>query len=136
MGYTFCLVLVYVLDVINLCRNISDGVRPFMPPCSLVSLYALTNMSYLCLPSSMVRISSNAMNSLLLPRYMLLPFLVTAVRNLVFVCHLADCTRKCLNILDVNCLPLSCIIFLGLPLIIIQCSNKEHRLTSFFRITC
>ena len=60
----FCLVLVCVLDVINLCRNISDGVRPFMPPCSLVSLYALTNLSYLCLPSSMFGIYSNAMNSL------------------------------------------------------------------------
>ena len=36
-----------MVDVINLCRNISDGVRPFMPPCSLVSLYAFTNISYL-----------------------------------------------------------------------------------------
>ncbi|HEY7079210.1 MAG TPA: hypothetical protein VH500_05880 [Nitrososphaeraceae archaeon] len=26
-----------VLDVINVCRNISIGVRPFMPSCSLVS---------------------------------------------------------------------------------------------------
>ena len=52
------------MDVINLCRKISDGVRPFMPPCSLVSLYALTNISYLCLASSKFGISSNAMNSL------------------------------------------------------------------------
>jgi tetratricopeptide (TPR) repeat protein len=32
---------------LNVCRNISDGVNPFIPPCSLVSLYALTNISYL-----------------------------------------------------------------------------------------
>jgi hypothetical protein len=44
MGYTLLLVLVRMVDVINLCRNISDGVRPFIPPFSLVSLYALTNI--------------------------------------------------------------------------------------------
>src|SRR6476620_12275290 len=101
MGYTFCLVLVYVLDVINLCRNISDGVRPFMPPCSLVSLYALTNMSYLCLPSPMFCISSNAMNSLF----------TTSLYASTIPCNYGQefgirlsfsclCTRKCLNILD------------------------------------
>ena len=41
----------------------SDGVRPFMPPCSLVSLFAFTNISYLCLPSTMFGISSIARNS-------------------------------------------------------------------------
>src|SRR5215831_2280600 len=54
---------VYISDLINLCRNISDGVRPFIPPCSLVSLYALTNISYLNFPSSMLDISSTARNS-------------------------------------------------------------------------
>jgi hypothetical protein len=49
-----------MVDVINLCRNISDGVRPFMPPCSLVSLYAFTKISYLSLPSFMFGISSIA----------------------------------------------------------------------------
>ena len=59
-----CLIFVRVVDVINLCRNISDGVRPFMPPCSLVSLYAFTNISsYLCLPSTMFGISFIARNS-------------------------------------------------------------------------
>ena len=93
MGYTFCLVLVYVLDVINLCRNISDGVRPFMPPCSLVSLYALTNMSYLCLPSSMFDMSSTARNSFftVLLNASILP--VTADRNLVFAYPLSDCVQ-------------------------------------------
>ena len=63
MGCTLLLVLVRMVDVINLCRNISDGVRPFMPPCSLVSLYAFTKISYLSLPSSMFGISSTARNS-------------------------------------------------------------------------
>lgn len=35
------------------------------------------------------------------------------------------CSRNRLNILDLNCLPLSCIIFLGFPLIIIQCSSTS-----------
>ena len=51
MGYTFLLGI--IIDVMRsiecFCRNISDRVRPFIPPCSLVSLYALTNMSYLTL---------------------------------------------------------------------------------------
>ncbi len=64
MGYTLLLVLVRMVDVINLCRNISDGVRPFIPPFSLVSLYALTNiLSYLILPSSVFGISSTVRNS-------------------------------------------------------------------------
>src|SRR5262249_1824948 len=54
---------VYISDLINLCRNISDGVRPFIPPYSLVSLYALTNISYLNFPSFMLDISSTARNS-------------------------------------------------------------------------
>ena len=57
-----CFFFVYILDLINLCRNISDGVRPFIPPCSLVSLYALTNMSYLNFPSSMVIFSNAALH--------------------------------------------------------------------------
>ena len=63
MGYTLCLFLACMVDVINLCRNISEGVRPLIPPCSLTSLYALTNISYLNLPSSMFCMSSNARNS-------------------------------------------------------------------------
>ena len=94
MGYTFCLVLVYVLDVINLCRNISDGVRPFMPPCSLVSLYALTNMSYLCLPSSMVRISSNAMNSLFTTSLYASTLPCNCGQEFGICCHLADCVQE------------------------------------------
>jgi hypothetical protein len=31
-----------MVDVINLCRNISDGVRPLIPSCSFASLYAVT----------------------------------------------------------------------------------------------
>ena len=93
MGYTLLLVLVRMVDVINLCRNISDGVRPFMPPCSLVSLYALTNiLSYLILPSSVFGISSTARNSLL-SCYMLLSSLVTEDKNLVFVYPLSDCVQ-------------------------------------------
>ena len=53
MRYTLLLVLIRMVDIINLCRNTSDGVRPLIPPCSLVSLYALTKISYLCLPSFM-----------------------------------------------------------------------------------
>ena len=34
------------------------------------------------------------------------------------------CSRKRLKILDVNCLPLSCKIFLGFPLTIIQLKAK------------
>jgi diadenosine tetraphosphate (Ap4A) HIT family hydrolase len=40
-------VLVGIVAVIDFCRNISDGVRPLIPSCSLASLYALTNISYL-----------------------------------------------------------------------------------------
>src|SRR5215207_7720219 len=58
-----CLVFVRIVDVINLCRNTSAGIRPLIPPCSLVSLYALTNISYLGLPSSIFGISSTARNS-------------------------------------------------------------------------
>jgi hypothetical protein len=40
-------VLVGIVAVIDFRRNISDGVRPLIPSCSLASLYALTNISYL-----------------------------------------------------------------------------------------
>ena len=52
-------------DLLNVCINISDGVSPFIPPCSLLSLYALTNISYLRFPSSMLDTSSTEMNSFL-----------------------------------------------------------------------
>ena len=42
----YCLVLVCITDVINLSKKIF-GVRSFIPLCSLVSLYVLTNISYL-----------------------------------------------------------------------------------------
>ena len=60
--------------------------------------------------------------------------LVTADKNSVFVYLSLTwlCTRKCLNILDVNCLPLSCIILLGLPLMIIQSSSTLRRSTDLF----
>jgi hypothetical protein len=47
IGDTFLLGIFLVCDLLNVCRNISDGVSPFIPPCSLLSLYALTNISYL-----------------------------------------------------------------------------------------
>ena len=54
MGYTLLLVIVRTVDVINLCRNISDGVRPLIPPCSLVSFtllqrYHILVYHHLCL---------------------------------------------------------------------------------------
>ena len=42
----YCIVLVCITDVINLSKKIF-GVRSFIPLCSLVSLYVLTNISYL-----------------------------------------------------------------------------------------
>ena len=59
----FCLVLFLLCNILNVCRNISDGVSPFIPPCSLLSLYAMTNISYLCFPSSMLDMTSTEMNS-------------------------------------------------------------------------
>jgi hypothetical protein len=41
------------MDAINLLRNISEGIRPLIPPYSLASLYDFTNISYHSLPSSM-----------------------------------------------------------------------------------
>ena len=93
MGYTLLLVIVCTVDVINLCRNISDGVRPFIPPCSLVSLYAFTNISYLSLPSSMFGISSTARNSFFTILLYASIFLVTVDKNLVFVYPLSDCVQ-------------------------------------------
>jgi hypothetical protein len=123
-----------MVDVINLCRNISDGARPLIPPCSLASLYALTNMSYLSLLSSMFGMSSsNARNSLFTILCRLLFFLAAVNKNLVFVYPLSDCVlEKRLNILDVNCLPLSNIIFMCLPLIVIQSSNTLRTSTDLF----
>lgn len=48
MGYTLLLgSCIRTVDVINLCRNTSDGMRPLIPPCSLASSYTFTNMLYL-----------------------------------------------------------------------------------------
>ena len=134
MGYTLLRALVCVLDVINLCRNISVGARPLIPPCSLVSLYVFTNMSCLCLPSSMFGKASLLETHSSVSCYMPPLCLVTADKNSVFVYLSLTwlCTRKCLNILDVNCLPLSCIILLGLPLMIIQSSSTLRRSTDLF----
>ena len=133
MGYTLLLVLVCIVDVINLCRNISDGVRPFIPPCSLVSLYAFTKISYLSLPSSMFGISSMLEIHSSLSCYMLLSFPETVDSEFgIRLSLIWLCTRKCLNILDVNCFPLSCITLSGLPLIIIQSSSTLRTSTDLF----
>ena len=84
-----------MVDVINLCRNISDGVRPFIPPCSLVSLYAFTNISYLSLPSSVFGISSLLLEThFSLSCYMLLFSLVAVGKNLMFAYPLSDCVQE------------------------------------------
>ena len=52
---------VRILNVISLCRNNSDGVRPLIPPGFLYLFYHLTNRaSYLSLPSSMFELCSAA----------------------------------------------------------------------------
>src|SRR5215469_7080425 len=80
----------------------------------LLSLYVLTNTSYLILPSSMLDICSTEMNS----------FLIILLYASTFPCNCGKefgiglsfmllCSRKCLKILDVNGLPLSCMILVG-----------------------
>ena len=122
-----------MVDVINLCRNISDGVRPFMPPCSLVHCTLLQRYHILVYHRLCLVYPQLLGTHFSLSCYMLLFSLVTADRNLVFVYPLSDCVpRKCLNILDVNCFPLSCITLSGLPLITIQSSNTFRISTDLF----
>jgi hypothetical protein len=115
-----------MVDVINLGRNIIDAVRPFISPCSMVLLYVFTNMSssfvfsHLCLVYLLLLGTHFSLSC-----YMLLFPIVTLDKNEFGNClsFIWLCTRKCLNILDVNCFPLSCITLSGLPLIIIQSSS-------------
>jgi hypothetical protein len=50
-----CLVLFLVSDLLNVFRNISDGVSPFIPPCSLLSLYAMTNATSECKKETVIK---------------------------------------------------------------------------------
>lgn len=113
----FCLASLLLYDLLNVCRNISDGVRPFIPPCSIVSLYDLTNISHI--------LFFHHMDWLCLQQWkeihfwqscymMLLPYLVIVDKNLelAYPSFMSLRSRKCLNILDINCfLLLSCIWF-------------------------
>jgi hypothetical protein len=93
-----------ILDAsLNVCRNISDGVSPFIRPCFLLSL-SLANISYLSFPSSiLLDMCSAEMSS----------FLTILLYASTFYCNrgwesgiglsfMLLCSRKRLRILDVN----------------------------------
>jgi hypothetical protein len=79
--------------------------------------------------------------------YMLLPYLVTVDKDLelVYPSFMSLRSRKCLNILDINCFPLlscmhACMTLLGFPLIIIIISilpvHQGYQYFSFFQTIC
>ena len=115
MGYTFLLgIIIAVMRYIEcFCRNISDGVRPFIPPCSLVSLYALTNIyhtlifHHLCWIYHLQLLRTHSLFTILL--YMLPLFLVTVDKILELVCLLCcyaqESVCKSYIPLSLSCLP-------------------------------
>ena len=122
----FCLVLFLLCDLLNVCRNISDGVSPFIPPCSLLSLYAMTNISYLSFPSSILDMSSTEMNSFFTILLYASTFPCSWDRNLesaYLLCCYAQESFK-----DFGCKLFTIVMhdFLGLPLIIIHLSSTSR----------
>ena len=118
-----------MVDVINLCRNTSDGVRPLIPPCFLVSFYTfnkdiipLFTIIYVCLT---------------------LPC-ICGYEFGICLSFIGLCARKRLNILDVNCFTIIMPYLLSLRighilavffLIFLYYRKKQDMLDNLMRIT-